>query len=527
MQGSDDPVLIVGAGPVGLTAATELVRRGVPVRCVDRASAPSPLTKALVVWPRTMEVLRELGGSAMIAERGLPVESLLYFSDNRKIADVGFQANTKPVILPQPDVEELLGDAYRAVGGVVDRGVELLELADDGDGVTARLCLPEGGTQVERFSYVLGADGASSTVRTLLDIPFEGDTYPNTFVLADVRISGRLQHDASYYYCSPRGILVIVGLPGGRFRVFTSAPADLDRADIPLDLVQRLVDDRGPGGLTLHDPTWTSAFSVHTRHAGRVREGRMFLAGDAAHIHSPAGGQGLNTGVTDAHNLAWKLAMVWHGTARPILLDTYQPERQAVAKSVVRQADVQTKAWLLARRHQVVLRDAAVRVASALRVPDFAFTPWLAGLRNTYPVTGPAEYTRARAGFTPGALAPDRPVWDSRAHRRVGLRSTLDTMRYTLLFVGASETPSADVRSLLDWAEQSDVVDVRTLAEDKRLDEGYRTHRGGRRAAVVVLIRPDGYVDGCAPVGAAGLVRDRCATLFTPAARTTDLRLAS
>src|SRR5437879_4760524 len=115
MQGSDDPVLVVGAGPVGLTAATELVRRGVPVRCVDRAGEPSSLTKALVVWPRTMEVLRELGGSAMINDRGLPVESLLYFSDNRKIADVGFQAHTKPVILPQPDVEELLGDAYRAV----------------------------------------------------------------------------------------------------------------------------------------------------------------------------------------------------------------------------------------------------------------------------------------------------------------------------------------------------------------------------------------------------------------------------
>ncbi len=523
MNTLEPPVLVVGGGPVGLTSATELIRRGVPVRCVDKADGPSPLSKALVVWPRALEVLRSLGGDALITGRGLPVDSLKYFSANRPIANVGFKPHTKPVILPQPDVEALLGESLTNVGGRVEWRTELLELTQDGDGATALLRGPDGVERRERFSYVVGADGASSTVRTILDIPFDGATYPNTFVVADVTVDGALQHDASYYYCSPRGVLVIVGLPGGRFRVFTSAPTDLDRENVPLSTVQELVDARGPGGLRLRDPSWMSAFSVHARHAARTREGRIFLAGDSAHIHSPAGGQGMNTGITDAHNLAWKLAMVWHGDAPASLLDTYEPERAEIARAVVRQADLQTKAWMLAKPHQVKLRDAAVRAASALRLGDIGFVPWLAGLKARYARTGPERYVGKLGGFTPGALAPGDIVWDSREHRRAPLRTALDPLRYTLLVAGG---PGALPSDFLDEiaSKYSGLVDLRTLRADELVD-GF-TEPGGRRGAgVLVLIRPDQHVDGVVRFEDFALLRDRLSELLRPGRGATLLRL--
>jgi 3-(3-hydroxy-phenyl)propionate hydroxylase len=532
--GSQLPVLVVGAGPVGLTAAIELHRRGVAVRVIDRMAGPSALSKALAVWPRTLEILRQLGGAPVITERGLPVDSLRYFSTNRPIATVRFNERTRPVVLPQPDVEDLLLRSLSAVGGAVERGTELLELQQGADEVVATLALPGGETCEDHFSFVIGADGTGSTVRSMVGVEFEGATYPSTFVVADVDLGGGLQHDASYYYCSPRGILVLVGLPGGRFRVFTSAPTDLDRDHVPLDVVQALVDERGPGGLHLTDPSWVSAFSVHARHATRSRVGRVFLAGDSAHAHSPAGGQGLNTGIGDAHNLAWKLALVWRGEASSRLLDSYSPERAQVAHAVVRQADLQTRAWLLRRPHEVALRDALLRAASRAHLPEVTLVPFLAGLRTVYvdePVGTGARSgtTRTLGGFQPGALAPDWPVWETRVFRRAPLRSLLDPKRYTVLVSRPDGTPDG-LRTLarLIEATGSHLVDLRTLdahGTHGTLREGLHETRstgfgpGGRRRLrrrrpAVVLIRPDQHIDTVVAPEQAHVVLDRLRSLL-------------
>ncbi len=515
---------MVGAGPVGLTATIELLRRDVDVVCIDRAPAPSTLSKALAVWPRTLEILSQLGGAPVIAERGLPVHSLRYFSSNNPIATVRFNDRTRPVVLPQPDVEDLLIQSLDRAGGSVLRGIELLALEQDGEGVTVRLRDGEGEMFSQKFSHVIAADGAGSTVRGLLGIGFDGETYPNTFVVADVDLGGALQHDASYYYCSPKGILVLVGLPGGRFRVFTSAPADLDREDVPLSRVQELVDERGPGGLTLTDPTWVSAFSVHARHAARSRQGRVFLAGDAAHAHSPAGGQGMNTGIADAHNLAWKLALVWRGDSPSDVLDSYEAERSQVAKSVVRQAHLQTKAWLVRRPEAVLVRDATLRLASALRLPEAALVPTLAGLRTVYPV---AEATSGRRAlgreWIPGALAPDRPVWETRAFRRLPLRAALDPLRHTLLFcIGSSREIPDEVEELAGLAAgEAHVLDVRTLAADGTLRDGLSVPQASRlrrlvRRDALVLVRPDGHIDQIGTLAEAGRMTARLQELFGP-----------
>lgn len=494
------PVLVVGAGPVGLTMAIELVRRGVAVCCVERAEAASPLSKALLVWPRTLQVLRGLGGGAAIDAAALPVGSFRYYSSSRLIADLGFDTRTRPVILPQPDIEALLADAFDAVGGKIERGVRMTGLEQDGDSVVAFLRTGDN-VSGEEFSYVVGCDGAGSTVREALGLGFEGATYPMNFMLADVRVEGPIRHDAVHYYCSPKGVLVLIGLPNGRYRVFTSAPPELGTDAPTMDLLQSMVDLRGPGGLRLHDDDWSATFAVHARHAERYRSGRVFLAGDAAHIHSPAGGQGLNTGVTDAHNLAWKLASAWHGHAGDTLLESYATERTQVANAVVRQADLQTRAWLIKKPTSILLRDTAVRAAAATRLFDRDYIPWLTGLRTAYRAGAIAPGGRrnpGRAGvrdFTPGALLPDRTVTDAATGAVGPLTEVISDLHHTLLIVGGRTDPAAPDAALAASISKAgpDFVRIRALRGDGFLtgDQPLDPLPSGSR---LVLVRPDHHV---------------------------------
>ncbi|MFI0976395.1 FAD-dependent monooxygenase [Streptomyces sp. NPDC021093] len=518
------PVLVVGAGPVGLTSAAELRRRGVDTHIIDHAPAPSPLTKALQVWPRTLEVLRRNADPEDVTRRSRPIDTFHYYSDGRQIARTGFTARTQPVILTQPDVEELLDDGLGRLGGKVERGTSLVRFEQYEDHVAAVLRDPEGNERSEEYAYVLGCDGASSTVRGTLGRTFEGTTYPHTFMLVDAYVDGPLKHDAYHFFMAPDGIVVITGLPGGRSRVFASAPLGVKPEDVrgdraAVDLMQRLVDERGSGGLKLRDADWTSVFAVHSRHVDRYRTGRVFLLGDAAHIHSPAGGQALNTGVTDAHNLAWKLAMVWHGEARDTLLDTYEEERTQVARAVVRQADLQTSGWMLRDAKHKAARNLTGRLASRLNLFNHDFIPWLAGLRNVY---GDGREIRRsswrfwRSRYVTGALAPDTSVWDVRSASRLPLRTALSDLRHTLLVqVPGTAVPTqvADTvtRIVRDHPEQ---VDVRVLDAGGSLHEGLDTLPSGPRpdreaqGTRLALVRPDQYVWAHGGLDAASRLKD-------------------
>ncbi|WP_424567757.1 FAD-dependent monooxygenase [Streptomyces sp. CH-036] len=524
------PVLVVGAGPSGLTAAVELTRRGVPVLCVDRAEGPSTSTKALGVWPRTLELLRRMGADEEIRRRVLPQRAMRYYSEGRVIADLRFRdPDVQPVCLPQPDVEAMLRDALAEAGGRIAWGTELVGFQQDGPAVEAVLRGPDGTERTEEFSWVVGADGARSRVREHLDIGFEGATHELSFVVADIELDGLLEPDVTHYFCSPRGILVTCGLPSGRFRVFTSAPPGLRRDDVDLAAVQKLVDERGPGGITLRDPDWISVFAVHSRHADRTREGRVFLLGDAAHIHSPAGGQGLNIGMADAHNLAWKLALCWHGRSGTALLESFERERAQTARAAIRQADAQTRIWLLNRPHQVALRDNALRVASALRLFHLDYLPWLAGQRTVYAQPGSRRRLALPAGrpwpgsggFTEGGLVPQRRIWDTTSARRTPLRSALSDLRHTLLLVGdpAHGSPSA---RLAAWAGDrcAGAVEVQVLRPRAGTLLPWTAERSGARSgpdtARIVLVRPDGIADLVCPARESWRVRQWLEELFAP-----------
>jgi 3-(3-hydroxy-phenyl)propionate hydroxylase len=391
-QASASPdVLIVGAGPSGMITACALLQRGVRVRMVDSLAEPVPYSKALLLWPRTLDVFAELGIAGEVPAKAVRIDTFRYFSDRQQLAGVRFPPELASWALPQRATEDLLRGRLTELGGHVERGVRLLALDKmdfSGDpanssAVTAVLEHPDG--RVERCAtpWLIGADGAGSAVRAQLGLSFAGATYENHWVLADAKIEGRLPANEAHYYQSPAGVLVIVALPGGLFRFFASAKPD-NASAVDFALVQRLVDERGPGGIRLLDPEWVSRFRVHRRQADKFQLGRAFLLGDAAHVHSPAGGQGMNTGMQDGHNLAWKLADVIHGRASNALLESYTPERHQIAAQVVRDTDLQTRAWIVRNKLGVATRDAAFRLAHRSGLIRRAYLPVMAGRRIRY-----------------------------------------------------------------------------------------------------------------------------------------------
>lgn len=390
LAGADFDVLIVGAGPTGLLAACELLRRGVRVRIVDRAAEPATAPKALSVWPRVRDILDDLGVGDEIRRISLPIRSFSYFSDRRPLGSFFFTDDLAARQLPQPQTERILTERLTALGGKVERPVRLLAL--DGvdftgriagtDPVTAVLEHADGSIERARCPFVVGADGAGSTVRGQLGIGFQGLTYEMNFALIDTHVDGALPSDDIRYYQSPTGTLVVVPQSEGVFRFLSVAPGDRREIDVPT--MQALIDERGPRGVRITDPVWQTVFRVHARHATRFQLGRVFLMGDAAHVHSPAGGQGMNNGLQDANNLGWKLAAVLHGVSPVALLASYGPERQEATRRIVRDTDLHTRAWMVQGPVRVRLRDTAFRALFRTGMVSRHYAPVLAGRRLAY-----------------------------------------------------------------------------------------------------------------------------------------------
>ncbi|MFG2894454.1 FAD-dependent monooxygenase [Streptomyces sp. NPDC048248] len=390
----DAKVIIVGAGPAGLLSACELLRRGISVRLIDRAAQPSPYSKALLVWPRTRDLFEDLGLVEDVELAGPQINAFSYFTGQQPLATYTFLTDAQgcmgPFSVPQYEIERILSDCLHRLGGHIEREVRLLGF--DGldfsgditatDGVTTILEHKDGRIERARAAFVIGADGAGSTVRGQMGVGFVGSTFETAFGLVDAPIEGSLPSDQVLYFQSPSGGLAVVPMPKGVFRFFTSLPTNT--AGFDLATMQRIVDERGPRGVRLLEPVWQSTFRVHGRRATEFQLGRVFLVGDAAHVNSPAGGQGMNTGLHDAHNLAWKLAAVLNGETRPDLLHSYDEERVAAAARVVRDTEIQTRAWMVKHPAQITARNAAFRLMERTGTAAKYYAPVMAGRRLAY-----------------------------------------------------------------------------------------------------------------------------------------------
>ena len=362
----DTDVLIVGAGPSGLTLAAALASKGIGTVVIDRLVEGANTSRAAVVHARTLEVLERLDVSRRLVARGLKARRFTIRDRDRVLVPIAFDRlpTTYPytLMVSQAITEQVLLERFTELGGTVLRPRALTQLAQDDAGATATL---DDGSRI-RSRYVVGADGMHSTVREAVRIGFSGGSYGESFVLADVRLTGGVPSDEVILYFSPAGLVVVAPLPGGVHRIVATvdnAPEQPGPA-----YVQALLDARGPSRerATVREVLWGSRFRVHHRVADVYRSGRVLLTGDAAHVHSPAGGQGMNAGILDASRLADSLVDALAGDMRG--LDAYGAERRPVALQVVALADRLTRLATV----RPALRGLRNLVLSALaRLPRF------------------------------------------------------------------------------------------------------------------------------------------------------------
>jgi 2-polyprenyl-6-methoxyphenol hydroxylase-like FAD-dependent oxidoreductase len=298
--------LTVGAGPTGLVMAHELARDGIQCRLIDKAPHRATESRAIAIHSRTVETFELMRLADAFFGAGQRIAGVNIYGESGRIAHAAFgMLDTRyPFVLgvPQEETERILEERLATLGVRVERNTELISLVQRDSGVSARL---RAGDRVEKVEvdWLLGCDGAHSAVREQLGISFSGATYPEHFVLADVKVAGDLDHAEAQVWLQREGALAFFPLPQDRWRLIINSPADWHR-EPSLAQCQALVDERGLDRLRLGDPGWTAVFRIHRREAARFRNDRVFLLGDAAHIHSPVGGQGMNMGIQDAFNLA-------------------------------------------------------------------------------------------------------------------------------------------------------------------------------------------------------------------------------
>jgi 2-polyprenyl-6-methoxyphenol hydroxylase-like FAD-dependent oxidoreductase len=346
---NDTDVLIVGAGPTGLTLAASLLLKGFDVALVDRQSEGANTSRAAGVNARTLEVLDGSTGldvTRRLVKEGIEAPRFAIRDGAKVLLNIDFSgletAYPFTLLVPQSTTERLLLERVRELGGDVIRPKVLNTVVQDATGVTATFA--DGDTI--RASYVVGADGMHSTVREQARIGFSGGAYEHSFVLADAQLSGDAPTDEVRLFWASEGLTVVAPLPNGDFRIV--APVDDAPEEPSVEFVQQLLDARGPGGITVTGIAWGSRFRIHHRVADTYRAGRMLLAGDAAHVHSPAGGQGMNLGIQDAVALADALGAVLGGGPDSVL-DEYSATRRPIALQVVELTDRLTKLATLPR----------------------------------------------------------------------------------------------------------------------------------------------------------------------------------
>ena len=451
-------VLVVGAGPVGLFLANECARRSIRCRIVEERSGQSEHSKALGIMPRTLEMFDMAGLVPPFLEVANRVSSAVMIANGRRLAQITFAGAASPypfiAMVPQSTTEALLVQALRHRSGTVEYETSFQSATQDADGVDA-IVEHQGRRFPIRAAFVVGCDGAHSSVRHLLDLPFEGAQYHATFMLADSATNEALAGDELHLCPHEDGPLAIFPMSSTRRRIVASI--DHAEGEAPtLEIVRALVERRAPKGFEARALNWSTYFQIHHRQVARLQVGRMFVAGDAAHIHSPFGGQGMNTGLQDAWNLAWKLDLVLHNRARADLLESYTTERRPIIKHVIETTDFITRALGTPSRFAQGVRNLVIPVVSRLAPFQHGFVQTLSELGVTYHgsplVEGPGE----------------RYLDDS--FRGGGLGS-----RFVLL-IGPDDGTSA-------------MVNCRRLADD--LSDVLEVRPGSQPG--IVLVRPDGY----------------------------------
>jgi 2-polyprenyl-6-methoxyphenol hydroxylase-like FAD-dependent oxidoreductase len=484
----DCQVLVVGAGPTGLVLAADLLARGVSTRIIDKGDGVNLETRAIGVHARALEVLDLMGLAERFVEHGQIVRWWCFYADGKPRLSLDLSRNGTRfgfmLDIPQHQTECLLRARVAELGGVIEQRAELTGLTDEAARVTARVRDARGQTRVITAGYVVGCDGAHSRVRHELGLRFQGHPYPQAWLLADVRLDWGRPEDVVHAFFRADGLpLVCFPMRDHSWRLVVPFAGDRVPGAPDIGEIQQLVDQRAPGRVVVSDPTWLASFNCHRRSTNVYRRGHVLLAGDAVHIHTPAGGQGMNTGITDAHNLGWKLALVTAGRSPAQLLDTYGREREPVAAQVLGLTHALVRFGTVTHPVQRALRDAIVPAAARIGpIHRRAVRRWTQ-VHVSYPASSLTWPDRGRGRPRPGQRAPDIKVLSRYGPRR--LFTVLRRGRHVMVVAGADP----------DSALASPVLEpYRDLFEVVARGSGHARAFRSSRAGSVFLVRPDGYI---------------------------------
>ena len=496
----DTDVLIVGAGPTGLMLANQLARRGVDARIIDRHTGPSLQTRALGVQARTLEIYSHLGIVQRALELGKRATSANMWAHGRlaarvPVGDIGRELSPYPflLILGQDDNERLLGDALQTRGVTIQWNTELVGLTQEPDRVTARLKEPDGNVSELRTAWVAGCDGARSAVRELNGIQFQGAPYQDVFFVADTKVTGPMVPNELNVYLWERGFHLFFPMRGtDHWRLVGIVPEELrGRDDLTLDEVIPSIRKEAGSQLTFQSCSWFSTYRIHHRRAQRFQDRRCFLLGDAAHIHSPVGAQGMNTGLQDAYNLGWKLALVTSGRAETDLLKSYEAERIPVAQTLLSTTDrafslLVSDSWSAGLFRTRIVPKILALAMTVERIRKLAFLT-ISQTGISYP---DSPLSKVLSPMPRGAPGPgDRFPWvrlkRSAERPAQDFYEQLDDTRFALILVGQRAHP-AGVPIFGDLLQTHVVLD--------HPDNHRELARAGIPPVAFYLLRPDGHV---------------------------------
>ncbi len=486
-------VLVVGAGPTGLTLAIRLRQSGVDCLLIDRNAAPAPWSRALGVQARTLEIFDALGVLDPIRRVSRQVHAVHVHNHRGQLFDLDLTGLDAPfpwlLSCPQPQVEACLEEHYLALGGHLVRGVSLTGFRQDGRTVVATLNDAETDTAHSiECALMVGCDGGHSQIRQQLGISFEGMEHADHFLLADVDVPWTLNNDAAHAFLLPQGALLALPLPDNSWRlVLNMDPAVDDDSELSLAPFQQRLGELWEQPPVLPAPRWLSRFSVQRRLAGRYRVNRVMLAGDACHVQSPLGAQGMNTGIADAFNLAWKIALFVQGIGGGRLLDSYETERRPVASAMLTRVDLASRSWFSRNLLVRSARDSMLKFAGRQSGFSRAVLRRMSQLEIGYPdssLVGSGSglfAAMADAGPKPGERVPDTLLATLHGEDPLRLQSFLREPQHFLLVQLSAEL------------QPQEVVAAYALAD--RVPEEF-----GRWVRTLILV-PDKLPDALAEIG--------------------------
>jgi len=540
LTASTPDVLVVGAGPVGLTLAGDLLRRGVRCRLIDQAAAAVQQTKAVGIQAKTLELLARMGMAHIAVERGLKVPVFSLYSDGKRLTRIDFREHLLDspypyaLMLPQHETERMLTEHLQSQGGAIEWQTELISFTQDEQGVEAELRHADGQVERVRVGWLVGCDGAHSTVRHLLGLNFAGTTSELSVAVGNARLTWDLPSDELFAFLHQGNFIGYFPMADGHHRVVIAyAPGKGPTGEVTLEEVQQVIDSCGPAGARVSDPTELARFHINQRRAEHYGRGRIFLAGDAAHIHSPIGAQGMNTGMQDALNLGWKLALMVRGQASARLLESYSAEREQVGDALLHGTQLAMGVALTRNSLLVALRNALASIVfSSLPVAAQRLVESISEISIAYPHSPITVDQRNKKGaLHAGDRAPNALV---RAHEGAEPQSLFEifsSQRSILLVLAAKLEAEACERQWreivallrLGYQEMIEAYLVTEKAvsgseqeagqilhdETGELHQRYDAEQGG-----LVLIRPDGYIGCFCPFGATETLHGYVEALF-------------